>query len=103
VDTTFSVQTVLKGKVEGDMLTVLHYRLEKDVRVDSGPLLVAFRTRGMQVNLRHGQLYLGRPSYLLFLKRKNDGRYEMVSGQIDPALAVREMHHPLPEKMGKDD
>jgi hypothetical protein len=103
VDTTFAVETVLKGKVEGDRLTVRHYRLKPGVLIQDGPLLVSFRTRGMQVNLKHGQLYLGRPSYLLFLKKRKDGRYEMVSGQIDPALAVREMYRPLPDMMGKDE
>jgi hypothetical protein len=31
------------------------------------------------------------PEYLLFLKRGKDGRYEPVSGRIDPILSVREM------------
>jgi hypothetical protein len=103
VDTTFAVAAVLKGKVEGDKLTLLHYRLKHGIRVDDGPLLVAFRMKGIQVNLKEGKLQLGRPAYLLFLKKRADGRFEAVSGQIDPALAVREVYRPLPEKMGKDD
>jgi len=29
------------------------------------------------------------PEYLLFLKERKDGRYEAVSGQIDPEFFVR--------------
>jgi hypothetical protein len=36
-----------------------------------------------------------KPEYLLFLKRGKDGRYEPVSGRIDPVLCVREMYWPL--------
>jgi hypothetical protein len=35
-----------------------------------------------------------RPQYLLFLKKRPDGRYEAVSGQIDPSLSAREMYSP---------
>lgn len=45
-------------------------------------------------------IMLGPPEYLLFLKRTADGRLEPVSGQIDPALSVREMHRPLPAGLG---
>jgi hypothetical protein len=103
VETTFSVEAILKGKVEGDKLKVLHYRLKKGVLVDNGPLLVSFRTQGIEVNLKHGHLHLEQPSYLLFLKKRKDGRYEAVSGQIDPRLCVREMYRPLPRMMEKHD
>jgi hypothetical protein len=32
--------------------------------------------------------------YLLFLKKRGDGRYEPVSGRIDPLLSVRELFNP---------
>ena len=44
---------------------------------------------------------LGKPEYLLFLKKGKGGRYEPVSGRTDPALSVRELFHPLPEGLGK--
>jgi hypothetical protein len=103
VDTTFSVEAVVKGKLDGDKLTLLHYRLKPGVRVENGPLLVSFRMKSMEVNLKTGKLHLARPSYLLFLKKRADGRFEAVSGQIDPELAVREMYPPLPEEMKKKD
>jgi hypothetical protein len=44
VETTFTVEAVLKGKVEGGKLTVLHYKLKPRVKVEDGPGLVSFRT-----------------------------------------------------------
>jgi hypothetical protein len=35
---------------------------------------------------------LGPPEYMLFLRLRKDGRYEPVSGEIDPALSIRELH-----------
>jgi hypothetical protein len=103
VETTFTVEVVLKGKLEGDKLTVLHYRLKGGTCIVNGPLLVSFRTRGIMIRTKEMKAGLGRPSYLLFLKKTADGRYEAVSGQVDPALAVREMFHPLPAGLGKEE
>jgi hypothetical protein len=55
---------------------------------------VRFRTKGLSITGKRGAMGTGRPQYLLFLKKWKDGRYEAVSGQIDPSLSVREMHHP---------
>jgi hypothetical protein len=102
VNTNFSVKAVLKGKA-GDKLTVFHYRLPAGTLIEDGPLLVAFRTKGIKNTTKESNIQMGKPSYLLFLKKRKDGRFELVSGQVDPALAVREMHQPLPEKSGKAD
>jgi hypothetical protein len=37
---------------------------------------------------------LGRPEYMLFLRLRKDGRFEPVSGEVDPVLSVRELHPP---------
>lgn len=95
VSTKFAVKTVLKGKVEGDTLTVLHYRIKPDVLVRNGPLLVSFRLKGIEVRTKTSKMNLGKPHYLLFLKKRKDGRFEPLSGQIDPVLSVREMYEPL--------
>jgi hypothetical protein len=94
VDTAFQVEAVLKGEVRGGRLTLLHYRLPAGHTVINGPLLVTFPTKGVNIKSRRVKAYLPPPRYLLFLKRRGDGRYEAVSGQIDPALAVRELHEP---------
>jgi hypothetical protein len=103
VKTEFETNAVLKGKLEGDKLTVLHYRLPKGVLLEDGPMLVTFRLHGLLVETKTAQIGLGRPDYLLFLKRRTDGRYEPVSGPIDPLLSIREVMPPLPAKLGKDD
>ena len=36
------------------------------------------------------------PDYLLFLKKRDDGRYEPVTGQMDAAESVREVSRPFP-------
>jgi hypothetical protein len=96
LNTSFSVKTVLKGKCDGDKLTVLHFKLKDDVKIVNGPLLVSFRTKGTEIVLKDGlKVGLGAPEYMLFLKATKDGRFEPVSGRTDPELSVREVHSPL--------
>jgi hypothetical protein len=96
VSTTFSINAVLKGKPEAKRLKVIHHLLRPDVRVENGPLLVSFRLKPMKVKTAKGKESLGKPQYLLFLKKRNDGAFELLSGPIDPALSVRIMQQPAP-------
>jgi len=93
--TTLEVRGTLKGKVAGEEIGVLHFRLKDGVQIKNGPCLVAFR-RSVRVTVEEGGKAGGalRPHYLLFLKARKDGRYEPLSGQYDPALSVREMYTP---------
>jgi hypothetical protein len=100
VITEFKVHSQLKGKLEGTKLQVAHFRLEQGVRIQNGPLLVSFRMKGFTVINDKAKMGIGKPDYLLFLKRRKDGRYEPVSGQIDPLLSVREMYENLPPEIG---
>jgi hypothetical protein len=100
INTTFAVQTVLKGEAGSDKLQVLHYRLKPGVLIEDGPLLVSFRLHGTAITTNGAKIGLARPEYLLFLKKRKDGRYEPLSGRTDPALSVREMYKPLPENLG---
>jgi hypothetical protein len=96
VDTTFRVKSVLKGKPVGDDLTVLHFKLkDPEVKIINGPLLVSFRLTDVCLELKESKLILGPPEYLLYLTERKDGRYEPVSGRVDPALSVWEMYRPL--------
>jgi hypothetical protein len=99
VNTDFRVEAVLKGTLDGDKLRVLHFRLPKGKRIYNGPGLVSFRMQGITLRTNTGgKVSLAKtPAYLLFLKRGKDGRYEPVSGRIDPISSVREMHQPLRE------
>jgi hypothetical protein len=93
--TTFTVGYTLKAKAAGADLKVLHFRLKKGVQIENGPMLVTFRTKPIEVELKDRKIGVGKGSYLLFLKARKDGRYEPVSGQYDPALSVRELNSPL--------
>jgi hypothetical protein len=101
VNTTLKINAVVKGKPGSDTVTVLHFRLTDGQLIADGPLLVSFRTKGIALDLKKAQVELGRPEYMLFLKAGKDGRYEPVSGRIDPELSVREMHAPLPDVLDK--
>lgn len=81
VETEMKVSAALKGKVEGGALTVRHDRYfdpAMSVAVVDGPGFVEFDT-------------VGQTQYLLFLKRREDGRYEAVSGRMDPHFSVKEV------------
>jgi hypothetical protein len=92
VHSTFAVKAKLKGKLDKDQLTVLHYRIEKDVTIENGPGLVSFRLKGIEGKTKEVKFGLGKPEYLLFLKHGKDDCYEPVSGHTDPCLSVREMY-----------
>jgi hypothetical protein len=95
VTTTFEAHHVLKGKVD-KKLKVLHFRLKDGQDVRNGLLLVSFRLKGFSINTKTMKAGVGTPEYLLFLKTRSDGRYEPVSGRVDPELSVREVYSPLP-------
>lgn len=102
-NTTFKVKHALKGKVEGEQIKVLHFKFGelkkgldtnslKDTMIINGPDLVTFRTEPVTVTVGKDQRVLPAPEYLLFLRRRMDGRYEPVSGRIDPVLSVKEIY-----------
>lgn len=72
LSTGFDVNLVMKGAKETKKIVFHHYRLRENVPMLDGPNLAAFDPKQMV-------------SYLLFLKREEDGRYAPVSGQTDPA------------------
>ncbi len=104
-ETTFEVIHTLKGREVPDRLKLLHFKfgeLKKGIKPDgpetfiiNGPLLVAFPIGddAEKVERETGRKpHQG--EFMLFLKRQGDGRYVPVSGQIDPALSVRELSEP---------
>lgn len=79
VETSFEILTVLKGDRDAKSLTLHHFAFAdpKDGGGRSVPNLVSFEPKDKK-------------RYLLFLKREADGRYVAVSGQTDPAIAIKE-------------
>jgi len=103
VNTTFKIEAVLKGKPAADSIKVLHFKLHDGQLIGSGPLLVSFRLKPIRLDLKDAHVTLGAPEYMLFLKAGNDGRYEPVSGRIDPELSVRELYPPLPKEVEREE
>src|SRR5262245_42208809 len=108
--TKFEVKSAVKGQPDGKEIKVLHFRFGESKKeyanrpgpfpIIDGPLFVAFRTKSIKVTVDGGKWVVPSPEYMLFLKRLKDGRYEPVSGKVDPQLSVRELFKPLPEKLG---
>lgn len=110
--TTFTPSKIIKGKLKTPSLTVLHYKT--NALIQNGPSLVSFRTKGISYTItaieKEGKLpsktmskvVMESPStYLLFLRKSKDGRYEPVSGQTDPSLSVRELRIPMQDDFKK--
>ena len=95
--TTFKVTGVLKGEFVGETLELVHCRLREGVGgVRNGPLLARFESTGRTIRIESGGnagtlVQESQPSYLPFLKRRDDGRYEPVAGQVDSELSVRKL------------
>ena len=105
VETTFELATVLKGK-SVNFFKVLHFQYRNPSRpFEDGTGLVSFLAEPLSVGIwRNGETkaeglktleptkrksLMPAPEYLLFLKRRTDGRFEAVSGQVDPNSSVR--------------
>ncbi len=112
-NTKLKVIHTLKGKVEGKEIQVLHFKfgkLKKGIDPDSldavviidGPSLVSFRTKAVLATVGEERVVLGAPEYLLFLKKMKDGRYEPLSGHIDPGQSIRELTDPRKEPLSDE-
>lgn len=110
VNTTFTDCIVLKGQLTDKEIKVLHYRLPDDAPgQQNGPLLTYFHIGGVSLSkVRDGKVFgeiggLGK-QYILFLKKRDDGRYEPVSGQIDSNFSfLHILGEPLPADVFKKD
>ncbi len=99
VVTTFEVLHTLKGEGKEGTLLVRHlgYVRDEKIRVpDNGPLLVRFLTKRLPVRYPGGAASLDTPQYLLFLRKQDGGRYECVSGQLNPTASIKQLHEPFP-------
>jgi len=91
---------ILEGFLERPVLDIeiefVHFRYKDDVdRIGNGPWLIRFRTEGPVTGRRllpfSKPVRGSKPKYLLFLKRRDDGKYEAVSGQEDPVDSVKRL------------
>lgn len=108
INTTFEVVHVIKGKAARNKVQVLHFKFGESIHkgkeveaVFDGPSLVEFRGKELTVKTeKNGTLHLPAPQYMLFLRARKDGRYEPVSGRIDPVMSVRELFDPSHSESG---
>jgi hypothetical protein len=78
VETTFKVSEILKGTPASDQIVLHHYRFETEWgSPPNGPTLMEFRPGNTN-------------EYLLYLKDDGANRYAPTSGQIDPALEIKQ-------------
>jgi hypothetical protein len=99
--TTFRIDGVLKGTIEGDRASLVHYRSKraKDEQGVPRPLfidarLVRFDGHGPIIGrnpLTGNPVRGAAPSYLLFLKAAADGSFTPVTGQFDPDDSARRL------------
>jgi hypothetical protein len=75
VHTDFETRLVLKGSHDATSFTLHHYRLDRadDENIANGPNLIRLEMKPHQ-----------RRTYLLFLRREQDGVYAPVTDQTDP-------------------
>lgn len=101
LETIFEIASTFKGETPKSLkLLYFHYK-SGERPYEDGPGLVSFHTKPHSIHVSE----LGReesnelkplrvsqtnaPEYLLFLKQRKDGRYEAISGQMDPKLSSR--------------
>jgi hypothetical protein len=78
VETKFEVQAILKGEKKLKTFVFYHLRQLVPENVPNGPMLVKFEPKEPK-------------RYLMFLKREADGRYVALTGQLDSAIAVKDL------------
>jgi len=100
-NTRFRVATVFKGKFAGVAATVLHFGYSANVPTVNGASFVRFAIGPLQYEkraVREGKqiggvtAFLQQPMWLAFLKQREDGRFEPVTGHYDAAMSFRELH-----------
>lgn len=77
VETIFEVLTTLKG-AELQSVVLHHYKKADNDPEINGPSFMEFDSKACD-------------KYLLFLKKRNDGQYEGVAGQVDLMLSVKKI------------
>lgn len=94
VNTTFKATGVLKGKCKESQLTVFHLRIPDGATLKEPPSTITFRTGVLPIKSPGKVTSLARPEYLLFLKKRSDGRFEPVSGSLESSYSFREVYLP---------
>ncbi len=107
IHTTFRPAHFVKGDKKLKKLVLLHFRMGEDIgkqpevrEIVNGPSFIEFQKEPKApgkplVAHFQGKKYPG-PKYLLFLKKRKDGKYEFVTGRLFPQLSIHVWQKPLP-------
>lgn len=111
--TKFEIQGVLKGKVTGRSMELVHYRVVANGKfiapgvkvVHSRAYVADFTERKAAIKNRATKDVEedGPSHYLLFLKQRKNGRFEPVSGQVDSACSVMILKPEGPARWHRED
>ena len=94
LNTNFQILSVVSGSVQGDRLTLRHYRhdwQQQRPSVDGGTLIEFGPDAPLTRVCRAGDVSPNLPTrcdYLLYLKREGDGFYRPTSGDLFPSSSV---------------
>lgn len=103
INSTFSVLAVVKGRYDKKEMTLLHFRNPTQVGDESprpargadGKIIKTSWTQQNDIDppelVDLNWLKEKNARFLMFLKRRPDGRFECISGQIDPVLSVSKL------------
>lgn len=94
VITTFEIMQTVKGNEIRKTVDLIHFKKTSEgERLSNGPCLVKFSVRPKPKDDKL-EIHIGKGPhwYMLFLKKRADGKYEPVSGQVDPDDSVKIMN-----------
>ena len=97
IETVFLVRTAIKGKHEQKRLAFVQFDIgPSGDTIPNGPTLFRFpKSDRIARTIGKGNERVYGEDYLLFLKVRKDGKYDPVTGQVDPVFSVRELGEPL--------
>ena len=96
LETVFLVRVIVKGEHKQERLHLVHFGIgPKTESMPNGPMLIEFSKSDRIARTLTGKERVYGRDYLLFLKIRNDGKYDPVTGQVDSVLSVRELGDPM--------
>ena len=90
MEAVFDIDKVFKGELKGDKVILHYYRSAKDPHeMINGPFWLNLEIKGNRIawDQETGKEYRT-STYLLFMKKTDDGRYMPTSGYIDSAFSI---------------
>ena len=95
METELKVLVPLKGNVESDTITLVHY-IPKEGIAELDSRLLKFKYGNRKVTFKNSDgtkrtVKQPKRQYLVFLKRHTDGKYEAAAGHYDSMTSISEL------------